>query len=155
MLAGCTTPAGPTPSLAPRAAETIDPRVPVVSASVPRPVDPALAARLNELVRRAQQGDVAFDAAAAEARRLTSAAGSPQTESWIVAQQAVSAAVAARGQTASALGDIDAIAAAALARQGGIAPGDLRAIEEAAAEAGAIARRQAQAIDALQTRLGS
>jgi hypothetical protein len=78
-----------------------------------------------------------------------------QSESWIVAQQAVSAAVAAREPTARALGDIDAIAAFALATQGGIAPADLAAIEEAAAQVGAIDRRQAQVINALQARLGS
>ena len=36
----------------------------------------------------------------------------------------------------------------------GIAPADLRAIEQAAAQVGAIDRRQAQLIDALQSRLG-
>jgi hypothetical protein len=66
----------------------------------------------------------------------------------------VSAAVAARAPTTRALGDIDALAAAALARQGGIAPADLRAIEAAAAQVGVIDRRQAQVIDALQSRLG-
>ena len=153
-LAGCTTPAGQSPSLAPRGAEAIDPRLPVVSAVAPGPVDPALAARLDGLVRAARQGEDAFAAAAGEARRLAAAAGAPQTESWVVAQQAVSAAVAARAPTARALGDIDALAAAALARQGGIAPADLKAIEEAAAEVGVIDRRQAQAVDALQARLG-
>ena len=105
-------------------------------------------------MRAAQQGDGAFAAASAEARRLAAAAGAAQSESWVVAQQAVSAAVAARAPTTRALGDIDAIAASALARQGSIAPADLRAIEEAAAEVGAIDRRQAQTIDALQARLG-
>ena len=153
-LAGCTAATGPGPSLAPRSAEAIDPRVPVVSTAVARPVDAALAARLGELVRAAEQGDGAFVAAAGDARRLAAAAGAAQSESWIVAQQALSAAVAARGPTARALGDIDALAASALARQGGIAPADLRAIEQAAAQVGAIDRRQAQVIDALQSRLG-
>src|SRR5918998_6452436 len=153
MLGACTLPGGPVPSLAPRSAEAIDPRVPVVSTVIARPVDPALAARLAELVGRAQQGDGAFAAAAGEARRLSAAAGGMQSESWIVAQQAVSAAVVAREPTARALGDIDAIAASALATQGGIAPADLAAIEEAAAEVGALDRRQAEAVDALQARL--
>ena len=153
-IAGCTAATGPGPSLAPRGAEAIDPRLPVVGTTVQRPVDAALAARLGELVRAARQGEGAFAAAAGEARRLAAAAGAPQTESWIVAQQALSAAVAARGPTSRALGDIDAIAASALVRQGGIAPADLEAIEAAAAEVGAIDRRQAQAIDALQASLG-
>ena len=153
-VAGCSTPPGPVPSLAPRAAESIDPRVPVGGGTVQRPVDAALAARLAELVGLARQGDSAFTAAAGEARRLAAAAGAPQSESWVVAQQAVSAAVAARGPTTRALGDIDALAAAALVRRGGIGPADLAAIEGAAAEVGAIDRRQSRAIDALQARLG-
>ena len=138
----------------PRAAETIDPRVPVGDGGVQLRVDAALAARLAELVGLARQGDRAFTAAAGEAQRLAASAGAPQSESWVVAQQAVSAAVAARAATARALGDIDALAAAALVRRGGIAPADLAAIEGAAAEVGAIDRRQAGTIDALQRRLG-
>ena len=153
-LAGCTAATGPGPSLAPRSAEAIDPRVPVVGAAVTMPVDPQLAARLAELVSSARQGDGAFLAAAGEARRLAGAAGAPQSESWIVAQQALSAAVSAREPVARALGDIDAIAAAEVARRGGIAPADLAAIETAAAQVGAIDGRQARTIDALQRQLG-
>ena len=154
-VAGCAAPPGPVPSLAPRTAEAIDPRVPVGNGGAQRPVDRALASRLDELIGRARQGDSAFAAAAGEAQRLATAAGAPRTESWVVAQQAVSAAVAARGPTTRALGDIDALAAAALAGQGGIAPADLAAIEAAAAEVGAIDRRHSRTIDALQARLGS
>ena len=154
VIAGCATPPGRAPSLAPRAAEAVDPRAPVLATGVQRPVDPALAARLAQLVGLARGGESAFVTAAGEARRLAAAAGPPQTESWVVAQQALSAAVAARAPTTRALGDIDAAAAIALARQGGIAPLDLAAIEAAAAEVGAIDRRQARAIDALQVRLG-
>ncbi|HUE80398.1 MAG TPA: hypothetical protein VMN38_12320 [Sphingomicrobium sp.] len=152
--AGCTAPPGAAPSLAPRTAEAIDPRVPVVGNGVEQPTD-ALAARLAELVSAARGGESAFAAAAGEAQRLAAAAGAAQSESWVIAQQAVSVAVAARAPTTRALGDIDAIAATALVRQAGIAPGDLAAIEAAAAEVGAIDRRQAQAIDALEARLGS
>jgi len=143
------------PSLAPRSAEAIDPRVPVAASGVQRPVDRALAVRLVELVALARRGDSAFSTAASEAQRLAATAGARQTESWVVAQQAVSAAVAARGPTTRALGDIDALAASALVRQGGIAPADLAAIEAAAADVEAIDRRQSRAIDALQARLGS
>lgn len=154
-IAGCAAPPGPTPSLAPRSAEAIDPRLPVVTDIVQRPADRALAARLAELISLARQGDNAFAAAAGEAQRLAASAGAPQSESWVVAQQAVSTAVAARGPTTRALADIDALAAAALVRQGGIAPANLAAIEAAAAEVGAIDRRQARTIDSLQARLGS
>lgn len=152
--AGCTTPSGPAPSLAPRAAEAIDPRVPVVATTIQRPVDRALATQLAELIGQARSGESAFVVAAGEAQRLAAAAGAPQSESWVIAQEALSAAVAARAPTTRALGDIDGMAAAALAKEGGIAPADLAAIEAAAGEVGAIDRRQAQAIDALQARLG-
>lgn len=153
-MTGCATPSGPAPSLAPRGAEAIDPRIPVVAATTPRPVNPALAGRLSELVAQARGGETAFAAAAGDAQRLAAAASEPQSENWVVAQEAVSAAVAARAPTTEALGDIDGIAAAALETQGGIAPADLAAIEAAAAEVGAIDRRQMQVIDELQRRLG-
>jgi hypothetical protein len=153
-MAGCTAPSGPAPSLAPRAAEAIDPRVPVVAATLPQPADPALAVRLAALVGQARGGETAFVVAAGEAERLAALAGAPQSESWVVAQQAVSAAVAARAPATRALADIDGLTENTLAARGAIAAADLAAIEAAAAEVGAIDRRQAQAIDALQTRLG-
>src|SRR4051794_33969818 len=120
-LAACAGPVAP-PSLLPRAAEAIDPRLPVVRPINDRPVDAVLASRLAELVSQAHSGDAAFRPAAAEAARLAASAGAPQSESWIAAQQALSAAVAARGATVSALGDIDAIGATKLQVQGGLAP---------------------------------
>jgi hypothetical protein len=110
--------------------------------------------RLAQLVGQAQSGEAGFAAASANAQRLAATAGSPQSEAWVVAQEALSAAVAARAPTTQALGDIDGIAAAALATKGGIAPADLNAIEAAAAEVRAIDRRQAEIIDSLQRRLG-
>ena len=153
-IAGCAAPPARAPSLAPRAAEAVDPRVPVVGTVVERPADPVLATRLAELIGQARGGESAFVVAAGEAQRLAAAAGAPQSEGWILAQQALSAAVAARGPAARALGDIDGLAATALQTKGGIAPADLAAIAAAAAEVGAIDRRQAQVVDALQARLG-
>ena len=153
-VAGCTAPSAQTPSLAPRAVEAIDPRAPVLVNSVQRPVDPALASHLAELIEQARGGESAFAAAAGDAQRLAAGAGAPQSESWIIAEQAVSVAAAARAPTTRALSDIDGIAAAALVKQGEMAPADLAAIEAAATEVGAIDRSQAQTIDALQKRLG-
>ena len=89
------------------------------------------------------------------AEQLAAAAGAPQSESWVAAQQALSAAVAAREPTARALGDIDALGADRLQTAGGLSPADLAAVQSAGAEVGAIDQRQAEAIDALQRRLGS
>jgi hypothetical protein len=89
-----------------------------------------------------------------EAERLAGAAGARGSESWIAAQQALSAAVAARAPTVRALADIDEASAQALQQQGGIAPNDFAAVEQAAATVAAIDQRQAARIDAVQRRLG-
>jgi hypothetical protein len=52
------------------------------------------------------------------------------------------------------LAEIDEIAANALQTQRGIAPNDLAAIQNAAAKVGAIDRRQADRIHAVQLQLG-
>jgi hypothetical protein len=120
-----------------------------------RPVTPSLAARLADLVGQARSGEAAFEPAAAAAEQLAAAAGARQSESWIAAQQALTAAIAAREPTARALGDIDGIAASMLETQRGIAPNDLAAIKSAAADVAAIDRRQNERIEALKQRLGS
>lgn len=153
-LAACFRPGGPYPSLAPRAAEAIDPRVPIERPINDRPANSELVARLDALVALARQGDDAFVPAAGTAQRLANSAEPPQSESWIVAQQALSAAIAARAPTARAVGDIDALGAARLQAAGGIAPNDLKAINQAAAQAGAIDNRQSRTIAAIQARLG-
>jgi hypothetical protein len=153
-ISACSAPGGPYPSLQPRAAETIDPRLPVVRPVNDRPVSSALAARLAELVSQAESGDAAFASAAAQAERLAASAGAPQSESWIAAQEALTGAIAARKATATAMGDIDEIAARALQNHGGIAPNDLAAIRDAAARVGALDRSEADRIGAIQRRLG-
>jgi hypothetical protein len=153
-LGACSTPGGPYPSLQPRAPEAIDPRVPVVRPANDRPVTASLAARLAALVDQARSGNGPFDGAAGEAERLAAGAGPQQSEGWIAAQEALTAAIAARKQTATALGDIDALAANALQAQGGLAPNDLAAIKNAQAEVAALDARQAARIDAVQKRLG-
>ena len=153
-IAACTAPAVNAPSLAPRAAEAIDPRLPITEAAPSGPASPALVARLDALVGQARQGDAAFQAAAGEAERLAAAAGDPQSESWVVAQQALSAAVAAREAVTQALGDIDGLGSAELASKGSVSPADQAALAAAAATVGAIERRQSDLIDRLQRRLG-
>lgn len=154
-LAACSSTGGPYPSLQPRTAEAIDPRLPVVRPINDRPVTPALASRLAGLVNQAHAGEGAFDAAAGNAEHLAASAGARQSESWIVAQEALTAAIAARKPAANALGDIDALGAEALQRQGGLAPNDLAAIKRASSEVAAIDDRQAARIDAIQKRLGT
>jgi hypothetical protein len=153
-LSACSAPGGPYPSLRPRAAETIDPRLPVERPINNRPVSPALAGQLEALVDRARTGNAAFETAIAEAERLSASAGAPQTEGWIAAEEALTAAIAARKATATALADIDDLAGRALQTQQGIAPNDLAAIHRASAEAGALDETQAARVAAIQKRLG-
>jgi hypothetical protein len=155
LLTACSSAGGgPYPSLQPRAAEAIDPRLEPVRPMNDRPVTRELASQLAALVDEARAGDAAFEPAAANAERLAASAGAAQSESWIAAQTALSAAIAARRPTAVAQGDIDAVGAAKLQGQGGIAPNDLKAIQSAAAEVASVARRQTDRIDAMQRRLG-
>jgi hypothetical protein len=155
LLSACATPPAGQSSLAPRAAEAVDPRVPIPSEVVSGPADPALAARIGELMREVRAGDAAFQAAAANAEALAAAAGPAQSESWIVAQQALSALVAVRAPVTKAIADLDALAAARIAASGGILPGDLAALQAATSEASEISRREAALIDRLQAQLGS
>lgn len=154
LVSGCSSPGGPYPSLQPRSAEAIDPRVQPVRPMNDRPVTPALASQLAALVGHARAGDSDFQPAAANAERLAAAAGAPQSEGWVAAQEALSAAIAARKPTASALADIDSLGAHALQTNGGIAPNDLAAIQSAAAEVGSLDQHQADRVKAVQRTLG-
>ena len=153
ILGGCSQVEDPILRLA-ADCESIDPRVQPVRPMNDRPVKPALAAQLSALVDEARFGNAAFQPVIATAERLAASAGAAQSESWIVAQEALTTAIAARSPTANAQGDIDAIGASALQNQGGIAPNDLRAIDGAADEVATIARNQTDRIDAIKKRLG-
>src|SRR4029453_15881787 len=71
LLAACSVPQTGEPSLAPRAAEAIDPRVPIPSEVVAGPADPALAATIAGLVAEARAGDIGFSKAKAAPARCT------------------------------------------------------------------------------------
>ena len=154
LMSACSSAGGPYPSLQPRAAEAIDPRLQPVRPINDRPVNQALASRLAALLDQARSGEAAFEPAASQAERLADSAGAPQSETWIIAQEALSAAISARKATALAQSDIDALAARTLQTQGGIAPNDLKAIDSAASEVTSISRSQTDRIGAIQRRLG-
>lgn len=155
-LAGaCSMPdVGPEPSLAPRPAEAIDPRVPIPEVVPSGPVDAALAARLGELVGAARAGAPRFEARLADAERLAVAAGPMASESWVSAQQALSLLIEQFGVTTRAAADIDELASTRLEGQRWIRPADQQAISAAAAEVRAISQPQAAAIERLQNQLG-
>ncbi len=154
LLAGCAAQQTSSPSLLPRPAEAIDPRVPVPDMIVSADASLDLVRQLDALVAQAEAGDQAFRGAAATAERLASTAGAPRSESWVVAQQALSAAVAARAPVTRAVADIDGLGARRVQALGGIGAGDLAAIKSAAARVAQIDDREAAVIDRIQARLG-
>ena len=153
LVAGCSIATSPEPSLAPRSAEAIDPRIPIADQTPAGTVDPALAGRLSELVSTVRSAAPAFEAREAEASRLAAAAGPAASESWIAAEQALSRLVAQYGVTTAAAADIDGLAARRLEAQRWITPAERHAIEAAASDVGAISARQAEAIDRLKNQL--
>ncbi len=141
------------PSLAPRATEAIDPRVPVPEPALPASPDRRLVDQLDSLVAQASAGDEGFRLLAERAAQLAEAAGPKESESWIVAQQALSAAIAARAPVARAVGDIDALGSAQVQQLGGIGAANLEAMKAAAARVAEIDEREAATIAQLQARL--
>ena len=152
-LAACSAPTAHEPSLSPRPAEAIDPRVPIPDTVAAGTVDPALAERLQALVSAARANTSAFDAREAEASRLAAAAGPMASESWVAAQQALSRLVEQRGVTTRVAADIDALASARLEGQHWIQPADREAIAAAAADVAAINDPQAAAVSRLMDQL--
>jgi hypothetical protein len=153
LAAACSVPPMTEPSLAPRVAEAIDPRVPVPDTVPTGTVDPALAARLEALVSAARAGAPEFEARAAEADRLAVAAGPMASESWVAAEQALSRLVEQYGVTTGAAADIDALASARLESQHWIRPADQGAIAAAATQVAAISAPQADAIERIKEQL--
>jgi hypothetical protein len=152
-VAACSTRSTPEPSLAPRAAEAIDPRLPIPDTIPAGTVDPALAARLSALVDEVRTGSAQFGAQAAEADGLAAAAGPIASESWVAAQSALSRLVEQYGVTTRAAADIDALAAERLASQHWMRPADREAIAAAAAEVAAISDSQSASIGRLTDQL--
>jgi hypothetical protein len=124
--------------------------MPVPEPAIPTNPAGGLVQQLERLVAQAQSGDAAFRPLVDRARELAASAGPKESESWVVAQQALSAAVAARAPIASAVGDIDALGAQRIQKLGGIGLADLNAIDAAAAKVAEIDSREAAALDGIQ-----
>ena len=154
-LIGCAASSATEPSLARRPAEAIDPRLPIASAPTPGPVDAALAAQLAQLVAEGRAGARLFDAEVGQAQVLANAAGPAQSDSWILAQQALSGLEGARARSTKALADVDALAAARILGGTGLSFSDMTAIEAALSDLRALTDRQATTFDRLSARLGT
>ena len=153
ILAACSAPSIREPSLAPRAAEAIDPRVPIPDAVPTGTVDPALTEQLRALVSTVRAGASEFEAREATASRLAAGAGPMASESWVAAQQALSRLVEQHGLATRVAADIDALASSRLEGQRWIRPADREAIAAAAADVAEISGPQAAAIDRITDQL--
>jgi hypothetical protein len=141
-------PNGEFPSLEPRAIEKEDPLEEPVRTPALVAAEPALRERAAELVAQARQGQREFEAALGSAVAAARTAGAPGSESWVVAQQQVSRAEAARAPTSSALAELDR-----LATERARIPtneGDFAAIRAALDEAQRLAAGQQQRMDGLR-----
>lgn len=152
-LAGCASQRVSLEGLRPRAAEAIDPRVPLPTAPVAGPADARLASRIAELEQRAQAGAAAFDALVPSAQAAASAAGAQGSESWIEAQERLSALVGARAPVSLALADLDAIGGATVEARGDVAVADREMLGAASRRVAAIDTAQQETIAALRVRL--
>ena len=141
------------PSLARRPAESIDPRLPVDVAVDARPVDPALAARLQTLMADARTSAAAFASAEPAARAKASAAGQPESESWIAAQAALSELDRLRAPFARAIADLDELRANSARSGDRASPADIAALEAAAAQLLNISERQSASLDSIRTQI--
>ena len=110
-LAACAAPSGDFPSLAPRAIEQrsdAEPE-PVVVTAAP---DPALDARVADLLRQAETGSASFNTAADRiATRLPAArAGGVGSDAWVDAQTAISQLLPSREAISGAQADLEQLA---------------------------------------------
>lgn len=150
FLASCAA-GGDFPSLAPR---PIERELAVERPVAPAPdiaADPALGARVAELVRQARAGDSAFGTALAGARSAAAGAGVVGSDGWIAAQAAISRVEAARAEVVTALAELDRIGLER-ARQPTNA-GDWAMVNSALSDVQAIADRQHEQLEQLRASL--
>ena len=107
MLGACASQSVDAPTLAPRASEAIDPRLPVEALAQPGPADPVLASNIDRLLAEARIGDDTFMAAVPATRSAAASAGPIQSESWVVAQAALARLERLRTPVTNAAADID------------------------------------------------
>ena len=150
-LAACAPP-GPYPSLAVRPAEKAYQAGEEERQPAPRTDNPGVAERIAQLRSEAGSGDAAFGAALPAARASAGRAGSPGSDSWVEAQQALSRLEAARARTTRALADLDAYALAQT-NSGTLSASDAEQLRAAVVEVQALADAQAERLDQLQATL--
>ncbi len=149
LLAACS---GATigPSLATRPIEASDLSEPTRQLAAPAPADAELLSRIAALVEQAQGSERDFASLLPRAQAAAAAAGADGSESWIVAQQLLSALEGARAPATRSLTELDALIVARLT--GGTEAG-LIELQAANAEVATLVQGQQSAFDRLRTRI--
>jgi hypothetical protein len=138
------------PSLAKRPIESRSLEEPVREAVAPAPADAALRALIDEQLDRARRSQSAFAALLPRVQSAAADAGSEGSESWIAAQQVLSALEGARAGTTGALGRLDAlIAERVLAGE----DAGLAELQAAQREVAALADQQRDIFESLRSRV--
>ncbi|MEA3016154.1 MAG: hypothetical protein QOI38_876 [Sphingomonadales bacterium] len=147
LATGCK-PEGTFPSLAPRPIESEDPLAEPIRTAPAVAADPQLRGTAASLLAEARRGDREFEAAAGAAGSAARGPGSPGSESWVAAQEAISRAEAARAPTMRALAELDRLAT----ERAGLPTNDadFAAIRAALAEAERLAAGQQRRMDRLR-----
>lgn len=135
------------PGLARRPIEALPLTEPPSAPTPPVAADTALRGQIDGLVAQARQAQKSFSALLPRARQTAAGVGAEGSESWIAAQQALSALEAARAPATRALGELDALLAAKVNAGSDDGVAELQAAET---EVGALVEDQARAIDALR-----
>lgn len=149
LLGACST-ASSGPSLARRPVETRgldEPARPIVS---PGAADAALRARIATALASVERGRAAFAELIGQVETAVAAAGADGSESWIAAQQLLSALEAARAPSPAGLADLDTLLTTHLAagQTAGVAE-----LEAARATAVPVVEAQDAALDRLRSRI--
>ncbi|HEU4969758.1 hypothetical protein [Sphingomonas sp.] len=149
MLAGCSS-AGIGPSLAKRPIEDRDLSEPVRQVAPPAPADAALKAQIDALLQRAQAGQTGFAALLPKADSAASAAGAEGSESWVVAQELLSALESERAPSTAALAELDALIAERVRTGSDVGLSELQAAD---AQVQAMVEAQQRDFERLRTRI--
>lgn len=151
LLAACQ-PRNDAPSLGPRPAEAIDPRLPVGSTEPP-PGELTVADQVASLQVRLQEGEARFATVLPPTRAAVARAGAQGSESWVQAEEQLSLLERAHLPVAVALADLDRLVTAQIDRDGWASPADREAVETLMQDARAIYQRQADTLGALAASL--
>lgn len=146
LVGGCGV-AGDFPSLLPRDVEQLSLEEPIRT-DPPIATNPAIRARAASLLAAVRSGDGAFETAYRQALPRARAAGPSGSDSWIIAQEAISRVEAARGPSTAAFAELNTFIIDRADEP--TDPADHQAINASLAAAEAIVTDQATRITGLQ-----